>query len=465
MKPKIIVADDSQTIQKVIKITLASEDYELVECLDYAELESQVSHHHPDIILLDFNFSENKTGYDIAREIKDTHQDVKFMMLYGTFDTVEEDLLELSGVSNHIVKPFDGTKFINYCRQLANDIELEEEAESEEEIETTFDEDTEIPSVIEDEEESDSDEQWVVNQPTIDDEDEIVEEKPMSFDVKELNSLEQDMQDWGMEIPGVIGENDTSGGQELPPIISSDAHETQFVVEGSMLPSDDDLDFPDAGALIEKVKAEEIERPAPQLVPVTELNSTNENEDNLNEFDFDRVEVGASSEEEVSNIESQIADEADDDDLWQADEVYESKIESDKEESPEVTNIEPIKPHSLEEVIDHSSYDEVSMDELDDKDVSAKVNLDDIPTDFPTDVMEEPSEVTHYAESFNEKDLESKIEQMVGPIIEKVVKEAIERQLKESANKVAWEVIPDLAENLIKKELKTISSKILNTNH
>jgi hypothetical protein len=45
----------------------------------------------------------------------------------------------------------------------------------------------------------------------------------------------------------------------------------------------------------------------------------------------------------------------------------------------------------------------------------------------------------------------------VRPIIEQMVQEYCKKTLE----KVAWEVIPDLAENIIKKELQRISDSII----
>ena len=52
--------------------------------------------------------------------------------------------------------------------------------------------------------------------------------------------------------------------------------------------------------------------------------------------------------------------------------------------------------------------------------------------------------------------LVEKLKIALRPMIEEMVKEFC----RESAEKVAWEVIPDLAENLIRKEIKEISDSL-----
>ena len=49
MAEKILVADDSLTIQKVIAITLANTDYELVECLSHKDLVSNLESNEFDL--------------------------------------------------------------------------------------------------------------------------------------------------------------------------------------------------------------------------------------------------------------------------------------------------------------------------------------------------------------------------------------------------------------------------------
>ena len=47
-------------------------------------------------------------------------------------------------------------------------------------------------------------------------------------------------------------------------------------------------------------------------------------------------------------------------------------------------------------------------------------------------------------------------------LVKKYVKEYLDQMFHKGVEKVAWEVIPDLAENLIRQELSKISKKIIN---
>ena len=47
-------------------------------------------------------------------------------------------------------------------------------------------------------------------------------------------------------------------------------------------------------------------------------------------------------------------------------------------------------------------------------------------------------------------------------MVKKYVQEYMDQMFQKNVEKVSWEIIPDLAENLIRQELGKISHKILN---
>jgi len=461
MKPRIIVADDSLTIQKVIKITLANEDFDLIECLDESKLNTLIQENSPTLVLLDFNLSENKTGYDLTKEIRSAGVP-KVFMLYGTFDTVDKKLLEHSGASSHIVKPFEGTKFINQCRQLIEDVDLEEDETFPDPISDSA-HDIEQPDAIVDEED-----QWVVNQPEVEEEleDEYVSEEIISVDEK--NSLHKGMEDWGMDVPSVIGDKVESPEvtMEFPPIIEEQEEEKnpdnyvendapskddevvetpikeaieievpetvaepvlESVTEASSLNSDEetlpaseDLEYPDIDMIKSSVEAEDL-KPKSKLISIAELA-----EENTDEEEYEQSE-GTKTKEEVLELEAQIADELEED-IWSADEVHE----------------DPTAPSS--HVDETAPEEEVKAEEVEaetsniDSNKTGEINLD----------------ISKLAETHLD---ESKVLEMLEPIVERLV----EKRVNEVLEKVAWEVIPDLSENLIKKELERISETIINS--
>ena len=70
MNHKVLLADDSLTIQKVIKITLANQPYDIVDCASDDELFRKLPEVKPELVFLDFNLSEKYTGYELTAKIK-----------------------------------------------------------------------------------------------------------------------------------------------------------------------------------------------------------------------------------------------------------------------------------------------------------------------------------------------------------------------------------------------------------
>jgi DNA-binding response OmpR family regulator len=458
VKPKILIADDSLTIQKVIKITLANEDYDLAECLDDKNLLEKISEEKPTVVLLDFNLSESKVGYDIVKEIQNISS-AKIMMMYGTFDTVDESLLSNLGIDEHLVKPFDGNKFIASCRRMVEDSELIEES--------SFEMSSEFPEPISAEEvepeqqpqemsrnifDDDEDDQWVVNQPEVATEEVIAPSEIISS--AEMNQLEAGIQDWGMDVPSIIGQSEPAS-VELPPIIESlEASpempsviekeiepevitevklDTAPVEDENILPASTDLEYPDMDTIRSSV---EKSGPSIELTPIDDLSSIDLEDNSVEPTQGE----GTNTEEEIRHLEEQIADELDDDneeDLWAADEfVVENPAAIDTDDNVEEESISDFKIDEVKETLEEFQAE------------SSQDDIEPVTTATSTPIS---------ADQFSE--LESRIKEMLTPMIEEMVK----AQIQKSIDKVAWEVIPDLAENLIKKELKTISDQILDS--
>ena len=131
MTKKILVADDSSTIQKVISITLSEEPFEIDECLNTNELFDYINEETYSLILLDINLSEEKTGYDLTKEILRKSPESKVMLLLGTFDTISDSQFAESGAHEKMIKPFDSKKFVQSCRSLIGEYDEEEYDEDE----------------------------------------------------------------------------------------------------------------------------------------------------------------------------------------------------------------------------------------------------------------------------------------------------------------------------------------------
>jgi len=119
MAKKILLADDSITIQKVISLTLASEDYDLVIVGDGEAAVQKAEETRPDLVIADVTMP-GKTGYEVSSFIKN-HPSLKgtpVLLLAGTFETVDTKQMAAAGADDHIIKPFESEDLIKKIRAL-----------------------------------------------------------------------------------------------------------------------------------------------------------------------------------------------------------------------------------------------------------------------------------------------------------------------------------------------------------
>lgn len=119
MAKKILLADDSITIQKVISLTLASEDYDLIIVGDGEAAVQKAEEARPDLVIADVTMP-GKTGYEVSSFIKN-HPSLKgtpVLLLAGTFETVDTEQMAAAGADDHIIKPFESEDLIKKIRAL-----------------------------------------------------------------------------------------------------------------------------------------------------------------------------------------------------------------------------------------------------------------------------------------------------------------------------------------------------------
>jgi len=120
MPKKILLADDSVTIQKVVSITLAHEDFDLTIVDNGSKAVSKAKEIKPDVILLDVVMPD-KDGYQVCKEIKG-NPDLKntpIILLTGTFEPFDADKAAEVGADDFIKKPFESHTLINKVKEMA----------------------------------------------------------------------------------------------------------------------------------------------------------------------------------------------------------------------------------------------------------------------------------------------------------------------------------------------------------
>ena len=108
MPHKLLLADDSVTIQRVIELTFADEDIDVVSVSDGFRAIEAISRDTPDIVLADVSMPE-KDGYAVASFVKGDPRSahVPVVLLTGAFEPLDESRAETIGCDAVLVKPFE----------------------------------------------------------------------------------------------------------------------------------------------------------------------------------------------------------------------------------------------------------------------------------------------------------------------------------------------------------------------
>lgn len=119
MKKKLLLADDSITIQKVIAITFSSDDYALTVVDNGDAALDKARSERPDLIMADV-FMPGKNGYEVCAAVKSdpTLQGVPVLLLTGTFEPFDEAKAREAGADKWIAKPFESQSLIDCVEKL-----------------------------------------------------------------------------------------------------------------------------------------------------------------------------------------------------------------------------------------------------------------------------------------------------------------------------------------------------------
>lgn len=119
MPKKLLLADDSVTIQRVIELTFADEDIDVIAVGDGKQAIARIESDRPDVVLADVGMPE-RDGYEVAAHIKGNPQfaHIPVLLLTGAFEPIDEARARSVGCDGVLVKPFEPQMVINRVKDL-----------------------------------------------------------------------------------------------------------------------------------------------------------------------------------------------------------------------------------------------------------------------------------------------------------------------------------------------------------
>jgi CheY-like chemotaxis protein len=121
MRSRILLADDSITIQKVVNLTFADEGIDVVAVSNGEMAEKRMNEVNPDLVLADI-FMPGKNGYELCETIKKNPQfkRVPVVLLVGAFEPFDQGEAKRVRADGHLTKPFESRTLVETVRKLIN---------------------------------------------------------------------------------------------------------------------------------------------------------------------------------------------------------------------------------------------------------------------------------------------------------------------------------------------------------
>lgn len=119
MPPRILLADDSVTVQKVIELTFSDEGMQVVAVGDGRQAIERLDSDPPDVVLADVSMPE-RDGYEVAEHVKRTPSlaHIPVVLMTGAFEQLDEARAREVGCDGVLAKPFEPQMVITMVREL-----------------------------------------------------------------------------------------------------------------------------------------------------------------------------------------------------------------------------------------------------------------------------------------------------------------------------------------------------------
>ena len=129
-KRKLLLADDSITIQKVVNLTFADEGIEVITVGDGDAAMKKFVESMPDLVMADVNMP-GIGGYQICEMIKQDEETnhIPVILLVGSFEPFDEEEAHRVGADDYLTKPFQSIRqLVNKVTELLNSANGEQPA-------------------------------------------------------------------------------------------------------------------------------------------------------------------------------------------------------------------------------------------------------------------------------------------------------------------------------------------------
>jgi CheY-like chemotaxis protein len=423
---KLLLADDSVTIQKVVDLTFVDEGVQVVAVSNGAEAIERLAEISPDVVLADV-FMPGVTGYQVCEYIKQNEKlkHIPVMLLVGSFEPFDEAEARRVGADDILTKPFQSIR--NLVDRVGGLLRGDSAADRFEKVSLN------PPAAKAAEEGLSITEQEEVDTAKLP-QAEVVEQQPNKMDPDELALTTADTQQLPPETPAHKPPAELEGDRAIEMYPHEEKLKTEIPLATKQT-SAAPLDYGDV--LLDLGDFE----PVPRSVT----------DDAILEIDLDSPAPAIFS---AARVQATVAVESQSEPVTVVDREAAWALQDQDTAEWEVVNetsaIETVKPAAVEKAA--PAHEMVALEA---PVIPEKLEQPEVAQEVSPHLEVEPAPATAPAPPVGQITLD----QLSPEVIDAIARRAVEQLSEKVVEQIAWEVVPELAELLIKRQLEEKGSQ------
>lgn len=117
---KLLIADDLVPIRQMVRITLSTQGWTILEAENGTKALEMARSEKPDLMLLDVDMGAGPNGFDVCRELKshEATKDIPIVMLTAHDSESDRAVGFAAGAAQYLTKPFGPLELIDTIRTI-----------------------------------------------------------------------------------------------------------------------------------------------------------------------------------------------------------------------------------------------------------------------------------------------------------------------------------------------------------
>jgi two-component system alkaline phosphatase synthesis response regulator PhoP len=117
---KLLIADDLVPIRQMVRITLSTQGWTILEAENGTKALEMARAEKPDLMLLDVDMGAGPNGFDVCRELKSSEatKDIPIVMLTAHDSESDRAVGFAAGAAQYLTKPFGPLELIDTIRTI-----------------------------------------------------------------------------------------------------------------------------------------------------------------------------------------------------------------------------------------------------------------------------------------------------------------------------------------------------------